>query len=514
VFPGGDLGYLSVCGTVNDLAVAGARPVALTFALILEEGLDGALLEQLVAGAARAATEAGVAIVAGDTKVVPRGKGDRAFATTAGLGVVPVGRDLGDHRVAPGDVLLVLGADRRSRRDDPRLPARPVGQRLISDCAPLGGLVEALLGSGADVHAMHDPTRAASPRRATRWRPRRRAHRARGRRVPVRPEVIGVSELLASTRSTSPARAGCSRGSRRLTPTGRSRRCAVTRRGRARRRSAGRGAPAGAGAGRAALGLRRRAAARRPLGQRAAADLLESAPDTTMPTVDALSLNLLLAAAAIAVTTRRSPDHTLPFVMLARAQRWSRRKTLLVTGLCGLGHVASSLVLGAVGLALGFGVARVTHAEEWRGGLAAWALVVFGVAYGLWASGMRSAGSAAAAARPPRPRSPPRRRSHSHEHPGPDRSRTTFWALFVSSCSGVRAADPAVRAAGEPRPARLAMVTALVFSLVTIVTMLALVALLLAGVRQLPLARLERWSHALAGGVIAASGLAVIFLGL
>ena len=197
VFPGGDLGYLSVCGTVNDLAVAGARPIALTFALILEEGLDGALLEQLVAGAARAAAEAGVAIVAGDTKVVPRGKGDRAFATTAGLGVVPVGRDLGDHRVAPGDVLLVSGpiADHGATI----LACRHglSGQRLISDCAPLGGLVEALLGSGADVHAMHDPTRGGVATTCNEV-----AGRAGVRivleesAVPVRPEVIGVSELL------------------------------------------------------------------------------------------------------------------------------------------------------------------------------------------------------------------------------------------------------------------------------------------------------------------------------
>src|SRR5450756_1706130 len=106
VFPGGDLGYLSVCGTVNDLAVAGARPLWLTWALVLAGGLGGGLLHTLVDGAARACREAGVALVAGDTKVVPRGKGDRAFAITSGLGVVPVGRDLGDHRVQVGDCLL------------------------------------------------------------------------------------------------------------------------------------------------------------------------------------------------------------------------------------------------------------------------------------------------------------------------------------------------------------------------------------------------------------------------
>src|SRR3990172_10905149 len=107
VFPGGDLGYLSVCGTVNDLAVAGAQPLWLTWALVLEEGLDGELLHQLVDGAARACREAGVTVVAGDTKVVPRGKGDKAFAITSGVRVVPPGRDLGDHRVDPGDDILI-----------------------------------------------------------------------------------------------------------------------------------------------------------------------------------------------------------------------------------------------------------------------------------------------------------------------------------------------------------------------------------------------------------------------
>ena len=109
VFPGGDLGYLSVVGTVNDLAMVGARPLWLTWALVLEEGAPGELISTCATGAARAAAEAGIAIVAGDTKVVPRGKGDGIYATTAGLGVVPLGRDVGDHRIMPGDAVLVSG---------------------------------------------------------------------------------------------------------------------------------------------------------------------------------------------------------------------------------------------------------------------------------------------------------------------------------------------------------------------------------------------------------------------
>jgi len=197
VFPGGDLGYLSVCGTVNDLAVAGARPAWLTWALILEEGLESELLETLVRGAARAAGEAGVAIVAGDTKVVPRGKGDRAFAVTAGLGVVPNGRDLGDARIRPEDVVIVSGTLGDHGATVLACRHELEGAALRSDCAPLNGLVEEVLTSGADVHAMHDPTRGglattcheAALRAAVRIVLDEEA-------VPVRPEVRATCELL------------------------------------------------------------------------------------------------------------------------------------------------------------------------------------------------------------------------------------------------------------------------------------------------------------------------------
>jgi hydrogenase expression/formation protein HypE len=159
VFPGGDLGYLSVCGTVNDLAVSGATPLWLTFALILEEGLDGALLQTFIEGAARAAKEAGVSIVAGDTKVVPKGKGDRAFAITAGLGVVPPGLDLGDQHVRAGDRLLVSGPIAEHGTTVVACRHGMAGSGLRSDCQPLGSLVQALLDSGVALRAMHDPTR-------------------------------------------------------------------------------------------------------------------------------------------------------------------------------------------------------------------------------------------------------------------------------------------------------------------------------------------------------------------
>jgi hydrogenase expression/formation protein HypE len=197
VFPGGDLGYLSVCGTVNDLAMAGARPLWLTWALILEEGLETDLLAAIVAGAARAAAEAGVAIVAGDTKVVPRGKGDRAFAVTTGLGVVPPGRDLGDHRVRTGDAVLVSGPIGDHGATIMGCRHQLGGKGLLSDCAPLSSLVEVVLGADVEVHALHDPTRGGVATVCNEV-----AARAGVRivldetSVPVRPQVRGVCDLL------------------------------------------------------------------------------------------------------------------------------------------------------------------------------------------------------------------------------------------------------------------------------------------------------------------------------
>lgn len=197
VFPGGDLGYLSVCGSVNDLAMAGARPLWLTWALILEEGLEAELLAAFVAGAARAATEAGVAIVAGDTKVVPRGKGDRAFAVTTGLGIVPRGRDLGDHRVRPGDTVIVSGPIGDHGATIMGCRHQLGGEGLRSDCAPLSGLTESVLGAGVDVHAMHDPTRGgvATVCNEVAVRGGCRIVLAEDS-VPVRPQVRGVCDLL------------------------------------------------------------------------------------------------------------------------------------------------------------------------------------------------------------------------------------------------------------------------------------------------------------------------------
>jgi len=159
-FPGGDIGRLAVCGTVNDLAVMGASPLYLSAAVVLEEGFPTADLARIVASMAAAAHEAGVEIVTGDTKVVERGSADGCFITTAGVGVIPAGVDLSGANARPGDVVLVSGpvGDHGlailSQREGLRFEVP-----LESDVAPLNGLVHTLLEAAPAVHALRDPTR-------------------------------------------------------------------------------------------------------------------------------------------------------------------------------------------------------------------------------------------------------------------------------------------------------------------------------------------------------------------
>jgi hydrogenase expression/formation protein HypE len=160
-FPGGDIGELAVNGTVNDLAVGGAQPLCLSAAFILEEGLDIGLLRRVVESMRAAADRAGVSIVTGDTKVVPRGKADQLFITTTGVGLVREPQRLGFGRIRPGDVVLLNGAigDHGSTvmlaRGDVDLEA----EALRSDTRPLWRLVSTLLDAGVEVHFMRDATR-------------------------------------------------------------------------------------------------------------------------------------------------------------------------------------------------------------------------------------------------------------------------------------------------------------------------------------------------------------------
>jgi hydrogenase expression/formation protein HypE len=159
-FPGGDIGKLSVAGTVNDLAVGGARPLYLTCSLILEEGLEIALLERVVDSLRDTALAAGVRIVTGDTKVVGRGQADKLFINTAGIGVIAKGIELGSHRLRPKDRILVNGpvGDHGAAIADARGELGTEND-IVSDCRPLNGLVEAMLAACPDLRAMRDATR-------------------------------------------------------------------------------------------------------------------------------------------------------------------------------------------------------------------------------------------------------------------------------------------------------------------------------------------------------------------
>jgi len=159
-FPGGDIGRLAVFGAVNDLAAAGARPLALSLSLILEEGLALETLRRVLASVEAAARTSGVRVVTGDTKVVDRGKGDGLYVSMAGIGVVAPGADVGPWRIRPGDALIVTGDV--GRHGIAVLSVREgiaFESPVESDCAPVTGLLDALLGAGIEIHCLRDPTR-------------------------------------------------------------------------------------------------------------------------------------------------------------------------------------------------------------------------------------------------------------------------------------------------------------------------------------------------------------------
>ena len=159
-FPGGDIGCLSVHGTINDVAMSGARPLYLSASFILEEGFPLADLKRIVESMAQAARDAGVPIVTGDTKVVEQGKGDGVFITTTGIGVVPEGVNISGERARPGDRILVSGT-----LGDHGVAVMSLRENLTfhtsikSDTAALHGLVAAMVAAVPDIHVLRDPTR-------------------------------------------------------------------------------------------------------------------------------------------------------------------------------------------------------------------------------------------------------------------------------------------------------------------------------------------------------------------
>jgi len=159
-FPGGDIGGLSVHGTINDVAMAGARPLYLAASFVIEEGFPLADLRRIVDSMAQASQEARVPIITGDTKVVEQGKGDGVFITTTGVGVVPEGVSISGERARPGDRIIVSGAigDHgmaiMSQRENLRFATE-----IVSDAAALHGRVTAMVMAVPDIHVLRDPTR-------------------------------------------------------------------------------------------------------------------------------------------------------------------------------------------------------------------------------------------------------------------------------------------------------------------------------------------------------------------
>ena len=159
-FPGGDIGKLAVCGTVNDLAMSGATPLYISLSLIIEEGLSLDELERIADSIQRAATEAGVKVVAGDTKVVNQGSADRLFINTSGIGIIPGGVSISGSRAAAGDKVILSGSigDHGMAVMSQRQGLR-FQMPIESDCAPLNKLVADILAVSKSIHSLRDPTR-------------------------------------------------------------------------------------------------------------------------------------------------------------------------------------------------------------------------------------------------------------------------------------------------------------------------------------------------------------------
>jgi len=197
-FPGGDIGTLAVNGTVNDLAMCGARPLYLSAAFILEEGLPMETLWRVVQSMRRAAEEAGVQVVTGDTKVVDRGKGDGIFINTAGIGVIEHDLVIGPQSVRPGDAIFLSGDV--GRHGIAIMAAREgleFSSYILSDCAPLSDPVMDLLDAGIEVHCMRDLTRGGLASALVEIAEASKLHLGiEERAVGISDEVSGACELL------------------------------------------------------------------------------------------------------------------------------------------------------------------------------------------------------------------------------------------------------------------------------------------------------------------------------
>jgi hydrogenase expression/formation protein HypE len=197
-FPGGDIGKLAVCGTVNDLAMSGANPLYLSLSLILEEGFPLADLERVIDSIRQTAQEAGVQIVTGDTKVVQRGAADKLFINTTGIGIVPEGVNISGSRAQPGDSIILSGnigehgITIMNQREGLKFSSP-----LQSDCAPLNRLVADILKVCQDIHCLRDPTRGGLATTLNEFASQSNTGiLIEEEAIPVPPSVQAVCELL------------------------------------------------------------------------------------------------------------------------------------------------------------------------------------------------------------------------------------------------------------------------------------------------------------------------------
>ncbi len=231
---------------------------------------------------------------------------------------------------------------------------------------------------------------------------------------------------------------------------------------------------------------------------------------------------LLLSFTAISIGfihTILGPDHYLPFIVLSQAKKWSRRKTMIVTFFCGIGHVLSSVILGLIGIAVGISVTKLVSVESYRGNIAAWLFVAFGLVYMIISI-----------------RNLVRKKKHSHSHfhfngekhfhehdhlnehthiHQEDTFKTTPWVLFLIFVFGpCEPLIPLVMYPASENNFHGAVIVAILFSITTIATMMSIVMAFNLGLNKINLKPIEKYSHLIAGTMIFASGLAILFLGL
>ena len=195
-FPGGDIGKLSVCGTVNDLAMCGAEPKYLSCAFIIEEGLESGALEKIVASIRDAAKSAGVQIVTGDTKVVERGRGDKIYINTAGIGVMKY-PGLSPKNIRPGDKVIVSGTVGDHGTAVMLARNGMMQGELKSDCAALNRLADAILSLGAKVRVLRDPTRGGVATTLNEFTEGTALSiELEEERIPIKPQVRAACDML------------------------------------------------------------------------------------------------------------------------------------------------------------------------------------------------------------------------------------------------------------------------------------------------------------------------------